>query len=357
MPELSSYLKLCRGGFQLDAVIQAPANQVTALFGPSGSGKTTILRCIAGLEQAQEAFVDFQGECWQDTHKGIFLPPHQRSIGYVFQQANLFSHLSVKDNLLYGYKRLSPKQQRIKPEQAIALLGVGHLLQRKPQRLSGGEKQRVAIARALLVSPSLLLMDEPLSALDTQAKHEILPYLQRLHEQLTLTVIYVSHALSEVVQLADHMILLKQGKRLASGKPSELMSRNLITLEGGDQAGVLIDCKVVQHNDDLHVSYVEYSGGRLCIARQALEIGAQMKLRIGAKDISLSLAAQNQSSVLNQTQGCITELDADNAGQVFVRVDVNGQVFVACIHQHACQELALYEGQRVHVQINKFSFF
>lgn len=355
MTHLTCYFKLNRGGFHLNAALHVPDHQVTALFGPSGSGKTTILRCIAGLDRADEAYLEFQGECWQDSRKGIFLQPHQRSIGYVFQQANLFPHLSVKENLNYGYKRLSRDQQHIRPDQAIELLGVKHLLKRKPHHLSGGEKQRVAIARALLVSPRLLLMDEPLSALDAQAKREILPYIEGLQAELKLSVIYVSHALNEVVRLADHMILLDKGQPAASGKPAEIMSGNEFALGPVEEAAVIIDCRVAGHDVHQHLTYLDYSGGQLCIERQSLKTGAPLRLRVAAGDVSVSLAPQLESSALNHTQGNITELNSVKAGQVFVRLDVNGQIMLACIHQNACKKLELHTGQSVHVQINKLS--
>jgi len=208
---IQAKFRLQRGGFLLDAGFEAPSSGVTAVLGPSGCGKTTLLRCISGLERAPEGVLSVQGELWQDSAGGVFLPVHRRPLGYVFQEASLFPHLSVHGNLEYGWKR-TQEERRVGFDEAVALTGIEGLLQRRPEGLSGGERQRVAIARALLTSPRLLLMDEPLSALDQASKGEILPYLERLHEQLTMPILYVSHALEEVARLADHLVLMEEGR-------------------------------------------------------------------------------------------------------------------------------------------------
>ena len=202
MAGIDARFRLDWPGFSLDVDLALPGRGVTALFGHSGSGKTTLLRCIAGLERAAQGRLAVDGEVWQDA--GSWLPPHQRPIGYVFQEASLFAHLTVLGNLRYGMKRISGAQ-RVSLDHAIELLGIGHLLDRKPDRLSGGERQRVGIARALAVSPRLLLMDEPLAALDLKRKQEILPYLERLHDELSIPVLYVSHSPDEVARLADYL--------------------------------------------------------------------------------------------------------------------------------------------------------
>ena len=222
---IDARLKIAYSGFSLDVDLHLPGRGVSALYGHSGSGKTTCLRCIAGLERAEQGFVQINDKIWQDSDNGIFVPPHKRALGYVFQEASLFPHLSVLANLQFGLKRIAKSQRRVDLAQATELLGIGHLLERHPQHLSGGERQRVGIARALLTSPKLLLMDEPLAALDSQRKSEILPYLQRLHDELDIPVLYVSHAQDEVARLADHLVLLSDGKdwpaaRLA--KPSRV---------------------------------------------------------------------------------------------------------------------------------------
>ncbi len=206
-------------GFALQVDLHLPAGGVTAFFGHSGSGKTTLLRCIAGLERAPKGRLVVNGELWQE--EGQWLPTHKRSIGYVFQEASLFPHLSVLGNLQYGMKRISDPQ-RVNLHQVVELLGIGHLLARKPESLSGGERQRVGIARALAVSPRLLLMDEPLAALDLKRKREILPYLERLHDELDIPVLYVSHSPDEVMVLADYIVVLDEGQVLAEGLPADI---------------------------------------------------------------------------------------------------------------------------------------
>jgi len=199
-------------GFALALDLHLPGRGVTALFGHSGSGKTSCLRCFAGLDRPRDGYLRVNGELWQDSASGQFLAPHQRPIGYVFQDANLFPHLSVRRNLAFGQQRIAAASRRVALEQALELLGIEHLLQRMPASLSGGERQRVAIARALLTSPRLLLMDEPLASLDLKRKQEVLPYLERLHQELEIPVLYVSHAPDEVARLADHLVLLENGQ-------------------------------------------------------------------------------------------------------------------------------------------------
>ena len=220
-----------RGDFRLDVDLSIPARGITALFGPSGCGKTTLLRAIAGLERVPGGHLGMAGETWQDD--GLFVPTHKRPIGYIFQEASLFSHIDVRGNLEYGTRRMRDGQDRVSLEEAVDLLGIGHLLDRRPHTLSGGERQRVAIARALAVSPRLLLMDEPLASLDLERKQEILPYLESLHRTLEIPVIYVSHEPDEVARLADHMVLLEAGRVIASGTVHDMFTRLDLPLANG----------------------------------------------------------------------------------------------------------------------------
>ena len=208
---IDARLALPRRGFTLDVALALPQTGVTALFGPSGCGKTTVLRALAGLERAAGR-VALGAEVWQDDAAGRFVPTHERAIGYVIQEAALFPHLDVRRNLAYGLKRIAPGERRIALDQVVELLGITHLLERRPDTLSGGERQRVAIARALATSPKLLLMDEPLAALDAKRKAEVLPYLDRLHAELGIPIVYVSHAIDEVARLADHLVLMDAGR-------------------------------------------------------------------------------------------------------------------------------------------------
>ena len=224
--------------FRLQVDLHLPGRGITALFGPSGSGKTSLLRCVAGLERAPHGQISVNGECWQGSPRRHFLAPHKRALGYVFQEASLFAHLSVRANLAFGQKR-SPGKARL--DEIAGLLGIDGLLDRQPVSLSGGERQRVAIARALLTSPRLLLMDEPLAALDLKRKLEILPYLERLHDELSVPIIYVSHAPDEVARLADHLVLLHEGRMVASGPLGETLAPADLPPAFADDAGVVIE--------------------------------------------------------------------------------------------------------------------
>ena len=217
MTEIIAQFKLDYGTFKLDVDLRLPSSGITVLFGHSGSGKTTLLRCIAGLQHAPQGFLSINGSIWQDSDNKLFLPTHKRSLGYVFQEANLFAHLTVLDNLAFGLKRIMQKPNTEKFKQIVELLGIEHLMARMPERLSGGERQRVAIARALVLNPEILLMDEPLASLDAKRKQEILPFLTRLHSELNIPVLYVTHSQKEVAQLADYLVLLADGNVQAAG--------------------------------------------------------------------------------------------------------------------------------------------
>ena len=252
MSEIKARFKLQQESFALDVSFNAPNAGVTALFGPSGSGKTTLLRCIAGLEHAAGS-LHVNGEVWQDDTK--FLATHCRPLGYVFQEASLFPHLSVRANLEYGLKRIPLSEQKVPLEQVVEWLGLSRLIERgDPAKLSGGERQRVAIGRALLTSPRLLLMDEPLSALDTTSKQDILPYLERLHRELKIPVLYVSHALDEVARLADHLVLLENGRVIASGALQETLARLDLPTAHFDDAGAVIEAEVAQQDETYHLT-------------------------------------------------------------------------------------------------------
>ena len=338
-------------GFALDVDLQLPARGVTALFGPSGSGKTSCLRIIAGLERAADVYLAINGAVWQDDARGIFVPTHRRGLGYVFQEASLFAHLDVRHNLAFGMRRIPPAQRRVSLDFAVALLGIGHLQARRPDTLSGGERQRVAIARALATSPQVLLMDEPLAALDATRKAEIMPYLERLHDELAIPILFVSHALDEVARLADHLVLLEAGKVVAHGATGELLTRIDLGLAHGDSASALIDAGIVAHDAPYHLSSAEFSGGMLLLPRQTATIGARVRIRIQARDVSLSLAPQRDTSILNSIAVTVTELSDDAPGQVMVGLDADGTRILARITRKSAVAMGLQPGLRVHAQI------
>ncbi|MBC3301873.1 molybdenum ABC transporter ATP-binding protein [Pseudomonas sp. SWRI18] len=347
-------LHLTYPGFALDVDVHMPGRGVTALYGHSGSGKTTCLRCIAGLERAEEAFIQINDEVWQDSRKGLFVPPHKRALGYVFQEASLFAHLSVRANLEFGLKRIPRQQRRVDMAQATQLLGIGHLLDRHPHHLSGGERQRIGIARALLTSPSLLLMDEPLAALDSTRKGEILPYLERLHDELDIPVLYVSHARDEVARLADHLVLLSDGKALASGPIGETLARLDLPLALGDDAGVVITGTVSAYDEHYQLLTLQLPASTLHmrVAHAPLAMGKALRIKVQARDVSLSLQAEEHSSILNRLPVTVTqEIAADNSAHVLVRLDADGTPLLARITRFSRDQLQLHPGQVLWAQI------
>lgn len=351
---IDARLKLAYSGFDLDVDLHVPGRGVTALFGHSGSGKTTCLRCIAGLERAEQGFVQINDEVWQDSDNGIFVHPHKRALGYVFQEASLFPHLSVLANLQFGLKRIAKSQRRVDMAQATELLGIGHLLERHPQHLSGGERQRVGIARALLTSPKLLLMDEPLAALDSQRKNEILPYLQRLHDELDIPLLYVSHAQDEVARLADHLVLLSEGKALASGPIGETLARLDLPMAMGDDAGVIIEGQVSAYDPDYQLLSLQLPATEMNIrvTHAPMTVGQALRCKVQARDISLTLQHNEFSSILNRLPvTVVSEQAADNSAHVLIRLDAGGTPLLARITRFSRDQLGVYPGQQLWAQI------
>lgn len=335
-------------GFSLDVDLKLPTDGVTALFGPSGSGKTTVLRCIAGLERPAQGRLVVDGETWQDGVR--WLPAHRRPVGYVFQDAGLFAHLSVMGNLQYGRKR-SRETRQISLEQAIELLGIGHLLDRRPGRLSGGERQRVAIARALAVNPRLLLMDEPLSALDVDRRREILPYLERLHDELRIPVIYVSHAPDEVARLADHLVVLDAGRVVASGPLSGILARVDLPIRLGADAGAILEGTVAEIDREWHLVRVDFAGGAMWARDQALAVGTHVRVRVLARDVSLALEP-GTSSIQNVLRGTVDAVgDDEHPGLLLVRVRVGVSLLLARLTRRSAASLGVVPGRELWVQV------
>jgi molybdate transport system ATP-binding protein len=337
-----------RGDFRLQADLSIPAHGITALFGPSGCGKTTLLRAIAGLEHVAGGHLSVAGETWQDDK--LFLPAHRRPIGYVFQEASLFMHLDVRGNLEYGVRRMPRGRSRIPLEEAVGLLGIQHLLERRPDTLSGGERQRVAIARALAVSPSLLLMDEPLASLDLRRKREILPYLEALHRNLEIPVIYVSHEPEEVARLADHMVLLEAGRVVSSGTVRDMFTRLDLPLAHGADAAAVIEATVAGHDDEFHLTLLEFAGRQMAITRRDLAAGSAVRLRIAARDVSLTLESQSGTSILNILPVTVDDLIPDDKAQVTIRLLAGEVPLLARVTRKSVSNLGLKPGQEVYAQ-------
>ncbi len=332
-------------GFTLDVKLELPAQGCTALYGPSGCGKTTLLRCIAGLERARGQ-VRLGEQVWQDDAQGQWLPTHRRGLGYVFQEASLFTHLDVAANIRFGLQRTPAARRKVDGQALVQLLGIEHLLARPVATLSGGERQRVAIARALATSPQLLLMDEPLAALDPARKAEVLPYLEALQRNLSIPMLYVSHAPQEVLQLADRVVLLRQGRVQQWGDTAQLLGQLDHPL--GDAATALICGHIQAHDTDQHLSTIAFADGILLLpAALHLPLGSAVRIGVAARDVSLSLAPLPHSSILNSLPAHITGLRPDGDGQVLVALAVGSTALLARISQRSAQQLALTPGQAV----------
>lgn len=339
-------------GFALDVDLTLPGKGVTALFGHSGSGKTTLLRCIAGLERARGR-LSFDGATWQDDT--VFLPTHRRPIGYVFQEASLFPHLSVQGNLDYGMKRCQCRPASADFHHIVELLGIGTLLDRMPDRLSGGERQRVAIARALLTAPRLLLMDEPLAALDLARKNEILPYLERLHDELEIPVLYVSHAPDEVARLADHIVVMEGGRALAQGPLTDTLARLDLPIRLGEDAGVVLDGTVVERDENWKLARIAIqnsAGGQVWVRDGGHSVGHPVRVRILARDVSIAREQILSTSILNTLPAKVVALaDEPHPAQQLVRLQIGDSPILARVTRRSACALDLKPGQAVWVQV------
>jgi molybdate transport system ATP-binding protein len=338
------------GEFLLDVAFKAPARGVTALFGRSGSGKTSVLRAIAGLVRAQQGTVKINGEIWQAP--GRFIPTHKRPIGYMFQEASLFPHISVRRNLEYGWRHVPAKQRKVGFGSVVELLGIGPLLKRATHHLSGGERQRVAIARALLTSPRLLLMDEPLSALDHGAKQVILPYLESLHDEFAIPSLYVSHDPSEVARLADQIVLLDQGKVIAQGPAANILTRLDLPPAGYDDGLSILEGYVSAHDHSYHLTWISTPGGRVAVAREDLPVGKRARVEIQARDVSLSLKAHCDTSIINILPVKVVDTRDIDPSQLLVRLELeDGQTLLSRITRRAGMAMGLHEGMYLYAQV------
>ena len=319
---IQAKIRLPLSDFALDCAFELHPERICVLFGPSGSGKTSVLRCLSGLEPACQGRVQVGNEIWQDQQH--CLAPHRRAIGYVFQEASLLPHLSVLGNLEYGWQRTPPDQRRTTPADMAERLNIGHLLTRHSAQLSGGERQKVAIARALLSAPQLLLMDEAISSLDSANKQAILPWLKQLQQQFRLPILYVTHAMDEVMQLADDLILLERGQIKAQGPLPTLLTRLDLPLAHQEEAESLILARVHSHDSEFHLLHLDSDFGPVHMVNPPLPVASQVKLRIRAKDVSLVRkpglisTTEQQTSILNTLPVEITQIDADRPGSVLL---------------------------------------
>ncbi len=331
---------------------------VTALFGPSGAGKSTVLRILAGLEAGASGRICFNGETWLDTEAGRAVPAHRRGVGYVFQDARLFSHLDVRDNLRFASRRARRADGGAGFEEVVEALDLGPLLARGTEALSGGERQRVAIGRALLTRPRLLLLDEPLAAMDAARKGEILPYIETLPEAFGIPAIYVSHSVDEVARLADRMVVMAAGRVAAFGAAVEVLERpDLQHLTGHFEAGAVIDARVVAHDREFHLTRVEFCGQPILMPMVELRLGEIIRLRIRARDVALATRRPEAVSVRNVVEGVLTSLieEPDTAfAEAFI--DAGGGLLRARITRKAVADLGLTQGARVFALVKSVSF-
>ena len=358
---IEAALRLQRPDFRLDVALALPPRGVTALVGPSGCGKTTVLRALAGLERAAGRVV-LDGEVWQDDAAQRFVATHRRALGYVIQEAALFPHLDVRANLNYGRRRSGnvAQAQTIALDAVVELLGLGHLQARRPATLSGGERQRVAIARALATSPRLLLMDEPLAALDAARKAEILPYLERLHRELALPVVYVTHAIDEAARLADHLVLMRDGRVEAAGPLAQLLARTDLPLSRQDDAGTVIEASVVEHDPVHGMTRIgvrgETGGIGLWVGEAAAGPGERVRARVLARDVSVTRQRPAETSILNVLPVVVDSIVAERRTALLgLRVDGTGATepwrLLARITSRSCDALSLQPGDRLYAQI------
>lgn len=344
-------LSLKRPDFSLELALELPSKGVTVLFGPSGSGKTTVLRCVAGLERA-EGVVALGKHVWQDDITAQWVPTWKRDLGYVFQEASLFEHLTVRENLNYGIRRAGKPEGEAALKAASVLLGIEHLASRNTSSLSGGERQRVAIARALATQPQLLLLDEPLASLDIARRQEILPWLEKLHRELSIPVLYVTHSMEELTRLADYVVMLKNGQVSAQGTVGEVLSDSAFALDLGADAGAVLTGRVMEHDSRYHLTGIDVSGTILWVRQKDLAIGSEVRVHIHANDVSLALTEPKDSSIQNKIVGVIESIDDDiHPGGCLVTIRHQDQRLLARVTRKALANLGLSTGAVVWAQI------
>ncbi len=345
--------------FALEASFEVETSGVIALFGRSGAGKSSVVNMMAGLLTPDRGIIEFNGETIFDSTRRINVPPHRRRFGYVFQNSRLFPHFSVRGNLMYGHKRAPSGERRIGRDDVIDVLGIGHLLDRYPRDLSGGERQRVALGRAILSNPRALLMDEPLASLDAARKFEVLHFIERLRDAFEVPIVYVSHAMDEIIRLANILVIVDDGRIRAVGPVEELTSRlDLRPLTGRYEAGSAITTRIVSHDPRYALTTLEFPGGALRVPLVDAAIGAEIRLRVRARDVSLSLVAPQQASDTNVLQGTISEigppLDGDQSAHVDIRVDVGVPLWVR-VTRWSLENLSLMPGTDVYTTIKSTS--
>ena len=344
-----------RGDFTLDVSIEVEAHGVVALFGRSGCGKSTLINVVAGLLRPDAAHIEIDGQLMEDTAGAVRVAPERRRIGYVFQDARLFPHFDVLGNLRYGARRVRDLPVRITTEQVIALLGLQPLLARRVHQLSGGERQRVALGRALLAQPRLLLLDEPLASLDAARREEVLPYLEKLRDELAIPMLYVSHQFDEVLRLASHVVLLEQGQAIAQGALDAIsLHPQLRAIVGPDAVGAVL-LGVVHGAEPSGLTTVQVGANLLHVAAPNARVGATVRIQLLARDVMLATARPEGVSVRNVLTGAIAQIAPDDEETDLVFVDIGGACVLARVTRAASVELSLQPGRAVWVLVKAVS--
>lgn len=345
-------IELPRKGFRLKVDLTLPGQGITVIYGASGSGKTSLLRCVAGLEHPDHAKIVIGDHVWQDSGKRLFVPTHKRLLGYVFQEASLFDHLSVHDNLQFGLKRRRTPQSSSLLDTAIVLLGIGHLLQRQPAGLSGGERQRIAIARALACGPRILLLDEPMSALDQARRDEVMPWLEKLHDQLKLPMLYVTHSPNELQRLADHVVALEHGQVIASGPIHEVLGNAEHPIIAGDDAGSVLVGRVNSLHPEWQMARVALGPADFWVSQNNLAVGQDVRLLVLARDVSITHERPEHTSIQNHLPCHVVSISPDTQpSQLRVQLRCNDITLTARITRRAQAILALQPAQPVWAQV------
>ncbi len=347
--KLQGSLQRGAGFFGLDFDLVLPAVGFTAVCGPSGCGKTTLLRCIAGLEPGFRGTIRLGPRVWQDAADTV--PLHHRALGYVFQDGELFSHLSVAGNLRFAWDRTPADRRRVTWDEVVDLLGLAGLLSRSTEKLSGGERQRVALGRALLKSPDLLLLDEPLTGLDHATRRAVFPLLERMRDQLAIPMLYVTHAVDEAARLADHLVLMDNGRITGEGPLVEMLTTTTPGLAHGRDAGAVVSATVGAMDDEFHLARLDFAGGSLQVCDRDLVLGTTVRLRIHARDVSLALTAPADTSILNILPVEVKDLLPDDPGRVVVRLKAGETVLLAAVTARSAQALHLAPGNKIWAQV------
>ena len=345
-------LTLSRRDFDLALDMYFPERGITVLSGPSGSGKTTVLRCVAGLERGARGLVSVQSHRWQDSDASVFLPTWKRPIGYVFQEASLFEHMDVRNNLEFGITRVKSASSRKALDDAIELLGIQSLLKRRPDELSGGERQRVAIARALATQPELLLLDEPLSALDQARRQEIFPWLERIRDEFGTPMLYVTHSIDEIARLADYVVVMDRGRISCSGPAAQVFASLSSPVSTWDEVSVLIDGRIAARDPQWNLLRVDFDGGAFWVSDSGLDLGKHVRLRILAKDVSITLAEPVSTSIQNHFPGVVESIpESTHPSQALVRIQCDQTLILARVTRKSIALLNLQAGTQIWVQV------